>query len=716
VTLTGDLLSPQFMTYEAGATFFYSRLTGSEIKLNDRELNYYLLSTLFPGRRLSLNFLARRYTDQLQDNLLLFNRNRFSELGGELLLREGARMPSLGLRYFRRYRDTFYDQPYLTLYLCNGSAIGACTSLVPVKTFTKRVALSESNTEGNFFLDKRNKDLQYHLGLSRATFDSSDFGYSTTSDTLNFDATKWLMSRRLQAIARGSVYRTETDTKANALVDVGAGDVGLLSSRTVKTTETDLGVEFRYRGTRFDHDAAYDWTRTAAGGFTETQQEGNLGTTYRISDKTTLNANYVNVLVNGLGNNSRNQTLQMRLTRRTTPNLVFYVQGRGQTIRNSNSGAEQFSSPTVSFCGNGILEAGEQCDDGNTINGDGCSSTCRKEPTLPVSVCGNGIREPDEQCDDGNTNNGDGCSSTCRTELIHCGNGHLDPGEQCDDGNKTSGDGCSSTCQREPLRPLGPQDVTLIDFDVGGDYTRRVRNFTAYSSLLLGAGHGSVSPGGSGSRTRVEARLGVAGTVFPRINVAGSVSFHDSTDASGYEPDLKQTMAQVTATRVVGRHLQLRARAFATNINQDRSKVFANLGLPLEAQLILDEKQRNAEIGFVTFLPRGTYVTFAVGRQSVVTNLGNGDVENRFNYLNASLTLHPVSHLELVGSARIQRGFQLTNIQDDRDYIDLQAVYLLRDWRFELGYTTNHDILSTTDYEQRRIFLTVRREFGWRLR
>ena len=30
-------------------------------------------------------------------------------------------------------------------------------------------------------------------------------------------------------------------------------------------------------------------------------------------------------------------------------------------------------------CGNGTIEAGEQCDDGNTVSGDGCSSTCQLE-------------------------------------------------------------------------------------------------------------------------------------------------------------------------------------------------------------------------------------------------------------------------------------------------------------------------------------------------
>ena len=36
---------------------------------------------------------------------------------------------------------------------------------------------------------------------------------------------------------------------------------------------------------------------------------------------------------------------------------------------------------TGPVCGNGIMETGEACDDGNTINGDGCSSTCVVENT-----------------------------------------------------------------------------------------------------------------------------------------------------------------------------------------------------------------------------------------------------------------------------------------------------------------------------------------------
>jgi cysteine-rich repeat protein len=90
-------------------------------------------------------------------------------------------------------------------------------------------------------------------------------------------------------------------------------------------------------------------------------------------------------------------------------------------------------------CGDGVLQAGEQCDDGNKVDGDGCDSNC----TFPT--CGNGIRTGAEQCDDGNTVAGDGCSPTCQLEGV-CGDGIKAPFEGCDDGNLTNGDGCDSNC------------------------------------------------------------------------------------------------------------------------------------------------------------------------------------------------------------------------------------------------------------------------------
>jgi cysteine-rich repeat protein len=115
------------------------------------------------------------------------------------------------------------------------------------------------------------------------------------------------------------------------------------------------------------------------------------------------------------------------------------------------------SPPPEEGCGNGTVDAGETCDDGNTTSGDGCSATCQTEEQPPC-CCGDGVINGGEQCDDGNTTSGDGCSSTCQTEEpppppppCCCGDGVINGGETCDDGNTTSGDGCSATCQTETL-------------------------------------------------------------------------------------------------------------------------------------------------------------------------------------------------------------------------------------------------------------------------
>jgi cysteine-rich repeat protein len=119
-------------------------------------------------------------------------------------------------------------------------------------------------------------------------------------------------------------------------------------------------------------------------------------------------------------------------------------------------------------CGNGELEPGETCDDGNTLSGDGCRKDCKVEcdygPCLSpiVFVCGDGRLHPGEVCDDSNTASGDGCSGNCEVEpgyhclapgrlcVPNCGDRVLKGSESCDDGNTANGDGCSSVCLTEP--------------------------------------------------------------------------------------------------------------------------------------------------------------------------------------------------------------------------------------------------------------------------
>ena len=55
-------------------------------------------------------------------------------------------------------------------------------------------------------------------------------------------------------------------------------------------------------------------------------------------------------------------------------------------------------------------------EDQTDSDGDGVGDACDSQ------TCGNGILESPEECDDGNTVNGDGCSSTCTLECIPTGN------------------------------------------------------------------------------------------------------------------------------------------------------------------------------------------------------------------------------------------------------------------------------------------------------
>lgn len=142
------------------------------------------------------------------------------------------------------------------------------------------------------------------------------------------------------------------------------------------------------------------------------------------------------------------------------------------------------TTPTGEMCGNGERTSSEDCDDGNTRNGDGCTSNCMIEknwkcsgqgPNLPdrcYLACGDGkFDKGAETCDDGNQQDGDGCTALCYIEtgwectkvagqlsrcdlLPVCGNqkrewDNLFAPEACDDGNLQDGDGCSAKCTIE---------------------------------------------------------------------------------------------------------------------------------------------------------------------------------------------------------------------------------------------------------------------------
>ena len=122
----------------------------------------------------------------------------------------------------------------------------------------------------------------------------------------------------------------------------------------------------------------------------------------------------------------------------------------------STTDAGSTSSPTTTeatteestgpapLCGNGELDPGEACDDGDTDNTDACLADCT------LATCGDGfVQAGFEQCDDANDADDDSCIAGCYA--ASCGDGHLYVGvETCDDGNQLDNDECASDCTVAP--------------------------------------------------------------------------------------------------------------------------------------------------------------------------------------------------------------------------------------------------------------------------
>eukprot|EP00656_Telonema_subtile_P024346 TRINITY_DN2647_c0_g1_i3.p1 TRINITY_DN2647_c0_g1~~TRINITY_DN2647_c0_g1_i3.p1 ORF type:complete len:513 (+),score=129.65 TRINITY_DN2647_c0_g1_i3:287-1825(+) len=110
-----------------------------------------------------------------------------------------------------------------------------------------------------------------------------------------------------------------------------------------------------------------------------------------------------------------------------------------------------------------MVAASEACDDGNAVNGDGCSNAQAKpacgvelgwscangtaiSPSRCISSCGDGRRVGYEACDDGNSKSNDGCSDLCTVE----------PGFVCNEGD-------ASGSSLNYYKGGGDSTLTLLD-------------------------------------------------------------------------------------------------------------------------------------------------------------------------------------------------------------------------------------------------------------
>ncbi len=174
----------------------------------------------------------------------------------------------------------------------------------------------------------------------------------------------------------------------------------------------------------------------------------------------------------------------------------------------------------IERCGDGLLQQDESCDDGNERSEDGCAADCSSidpgwvcsQPGSPCQAtrCGDLVVQGDERCDDGNREPFDGCNGLCQVERYYtcppsggrctaqgaCGNQLIEAGETCDDGSRTDGDGCSAECQVEagyrcppghPCAPICSDDLAPDEPGVQAD---------AGALVAMDAGSASVTPAG----------------------------------------------------------------------------------------------------------------------------------------------------------------------------------------------------------------------------
>jgi len=128
----------------------------------------------------------------------------------------------------------------------------------------------------------------------------------------------------------------------------------------------------------------------------------------------------------------------------------------------STSAASTTTGEPAPVCGDGVVEGGEACDDGNDADDDVCVAGC------VLASCGDGfVWVGVEACDDGNDSDDDACVGAC--EAASCGDGFVQVGvEACDDGNADDGDACLGTCAAASCGD-GEVQVGVEECDDGGE-------------------------------------------------------------------------------------------------------------------------------------------------------------------------------------------------------------------------------------------------------
>ena len=216
-------------------------------------------------------------------------------------------------------------------------------------------------------------------------------------------------------------------------------------------------------------------------------------------------------------------------------------------------------------CGNGIMDPGEECDDGNLDDTDDCLSTCKR------GTCGDGkVQSGAEACDDGNRVDGDGCDSNCT--VTACGNGVVTAGETCDDGNALNLDGCNNDCTANVLAYIKASNARMFT-EFGASVAVSADGSTLAVGAILEA---SSATGIGGNQADNAAPFSGAVYVFTRSGATWSQQAY----LKASNPAMEDAFGHSVALSADGSTLAVGAQgedSAATGINGDQTSNAASL-------------------------------------------------------------------------------------------------------------------------------------------
>ncbi len=135
----------------------------------------------------------------------------------------------------------------------------------------------------------------------------------------------------------------------------------------------------------------------------------------------------------------------------TTADTSTTGPGDVDTGTTGSSTASPDSSTTTTSTTAAATDTGESSTTGSTGSTTDASSSSSPGP---VPFCGDGVQDPGEACDDGDQQDDDACTALC--QLAVCGDAVIHTGvEECDDGNRVDDDDCSNACISKYCTPTG---------------------------------------------------------------------------------------------------------------------------------------------------------------------------------------------------------------------------------------------------------------------